>query len=715
MKNLFLVLFLMLFSIQLKAQEIKVESFRILEDNMDARIHHSKEDMNGDKAAIIKVVTTGTGFIFDTGSTGIVATEQKVGEIWVYIPAKSKKITVKHPTFGVIRDYYFPVPIRKATVYEMKLVTSKIHTIVEEDAGGQYWILNVTPKDAEVTIDNGTPELLQEGVLQKLLSYGKHTYTVKAPMYEVTGGEITIGQERVKTEVNLSPAFGYLNISSVPVEDSDVYLNGERVGKAPLITQRLPKGPINLRIVSQMYQPVEKNVVVPTGGDTLACPVVLSPNFAEVELKAEPDVTLYVNDKRVANGTWKDRLMEGLYKMEARKPGHRTILKSIKIIKGESQLVEFEKLEPVYGKINISTGSLADVTVLLDGKDMGVAPNIFNEILIGKHEIKLVKDGYKTYQTVLVVEEAKLHDVEVTLEKELWGDLIVTSSPGATISVNGNKSYNGFNGKVAVGKCVVSVEYRDYKRTEVVKVLAGRRNEYNFPLEGKLQVTSGPSNAQVRVDGLYMGSTPLVLDLYGRHEISLSKGSKYQQVTEDMYVSPVVQSSKHFNLKKIPNNLYTFWMYIASPTATYGGMFGICRTFGWYGKMQYKPSDLKGEIDWNLNLSQLDYNSWNKEDRHRLTITTGPMLRVAKWLYLYAGAGYGDYGRIYSGYDLNDLPVVFCPVRCKGIEAEGGAIFKMGAFLFSCGYSTIFSSVPEGEKKFGDLHVGIGFTINHGK
>ena len=141
MKQIFIVLFLSLFSLQLNAQELNVESFQILENDMDARTNYSKDDLNGKKAAIIKVVTTETGFTFDTGTTGIVAIEQKVGEIWVYVPAKIKKITIQHPIHGVRRDYRFELPIKEATVYEMKLITSKIRTIVEEDAGGQsqHW------------------------------------------------------------------------------------------------------------------------------------------------------------------------------------------------------------------------------------------------------------------------------------------------------------------------------------------------------------------------------------------------------------------------------------------------------------------------------------------------------------------------------------------------------------------------------------------------
>ena len=59
-------------------QSINVKSFKILENDLDARVNYPKRDQNGEVCAIIKVVTTATGLTFDIGSLGVVATEQKV-------------------------------------------------------------------------------------------------------------------------------------------------------------------------------------------------------------------------------------------------------------------------------------------------------------------------------------------------------------------------------------------------------------------------------------------------------------------------------------------------------------------------------------------------------------------------------------------------------------------------------------------------------------
>jgi hypothetical protein len=112
------------------SQHISVESFRMLENDMDARVNYPKRDQNGEMAALIKVITTQTGFSWEAGMLGIVTTEQKVAEIWVYVPPGSQRITVKHPRLGQLRNYAYPMPIESATVYEMRLVTGRVETTV---------------------------------------------------------------------------------------------------------------------------------------------------------------------------------------------------------------------------------------------------------------------------------------------------------------------------------------------------------------------------------------------------------------------------------------------------------------------------------------------------------------------------------------------------------------------------------------------------------
>jgi len=106
---------------QRDSSDFYVQSFKKLEWDLDARSNYPMLDQNNRKAALIKVVIPDSGFDFDVGVMGVVGVKQEVGEIWVYVPEGVRKITVKHQTYGIIRDYEFGCPIESACVYEMRL------------------------------------------------------------------------------------------------------------------------------------------------------------------------------------------------------------------------------------------------------------------------------------------------------------------------------------------------------------------------------------------------------------------------------------------------------------------------------------------------------------------------------------------------------------------------------------------------------------------
>ena len=103
-----------------KAQKISVEAFNRIDRDMGARVAKVR-DINSDLCALIKIETIETGFEFS--GCIIEKTEQKTGEIWVFVSPGVKFLTIKHKDFGVLRNYNFPQSIESGVVYQMKLST----------------------------------------------------------------------------------------------------------------------------------------------------------------------------------------------------------------------------------------------------------------------------------------------------------------------------------------------------------------------------------------------------------------------------------------------------------------------------------------------------------------------------------------------------------------------------------------------------------------
>lgn len=104
------------------AQEMKsgitVASFKQLANDVTAFIHPVR-DLNGEACALVKVVAP-SEFAFST-PLGIVKREDKTGEIWLWLPKGTKSLTIKHPEWGVLRDYQLPGKLESHITYEMRL------------------------------------------------------------------------------------------------------------------------------------------------------------------------------------------------------------------------------------------------------------------------------------------------------------------------------------------------------------------------------------------------------------------------------------------------------------------------------------------------------------------------------------------------------------------------------------------------------------------
>lgn len=213
-----------------KSQNISVSSFRILDTDLTANTTGTMEkDQNGETAALIKVVTTQTGFTFDGGALGIVKTKQTPGEVWVYIPKGSKKISIKHPQLGVLRDYYYPTAIEAARTYEMVLTTGTVQTIVNQARTSQYVVFQLSPANAVVELDGELLETIN-GVASKMKNLGTYSYRVQAPNHLLEAGSVTIDDPKNKKIVNVSlkPNFAHLTINVD--NDAEIWMNGEKKG-----------------------------------------------------------------------------------------------------------------------------------------------------------------------------------------------------------------------------------------------------------------------------------------------------------------------------------------------------------------------------------------------------------------------------------------------------------------------------------------------------
>lgn len=82
-------------------------------------------DLRGLKPALIRFAVRDTLFSF-TANNGIMNIKKDVGEILLFVPDGTKRITIRHPYLGILRDYELPIPITTRRTYDAEIVITNV-------------------------------------------------------------------------------------------------------------------------------------------------------------------------------------------------------------------------------------------------------------------------------------------------------------------------------------------------------------------------------------------------------------------------------------------------------------------------------------------------------------------------------------------------------------------------------------------------------------
>ncbi|WP_299089176.1 PEGA domain-containing protein [uncultured Bacteroides sp.] len=262
-----LLLFLLVVPHSAAAQsKIQVTSFQRMETDITARITAPQRDQNGEICALIRIVTTEKDFMFEPDALGVVARENKPGEIWLYVPRGARRISIMHEKYGVLRNYFYPDLIEKATVYEMELSAGDEAKEMAVDTNMQLVVMRPEPAIADIYIDDEKMPT-EKGLFTATMKKGTHTYRVEAPMYAPEAGIIDLGSEQKIMSVALKPRFGYLEVFSLPEQDAKVYIDNELAGETPYKSDRMPLKDYQVRVEKEFFFPMDSTIVI-TAGET---------------------------------------------------------------------------------------------------------------------------------------------------------------------------------------------------------------------------------------------------------------------------------------------------------------------------------------------------------------------------------------------------------------------------------------------------------------
>ena len=609
-KKTLLFIMLILGSMATIAQKIEVKSFERLDRDMAARMA-KVTDVNGDLCAILKIETIEKGFEFS--GCIIEKTEQKTGEIWVYVSPGVKFLTIKHPNFGVLRNYMFPQTIEGGTVYIMKLRTVGANQNVVTD---NYLVIRTQLPEAKIYIDDAYVGNMEASSYLPISQ--EHTYRVEAFNYHTVEGKVMLSEEE-KTELNieLKPAFGYLQVNTTPNDDVSIEIDNKAYNDPLPFTIQVSSGVHSIQAFRQMYKAVQQQVVV-RDGDTAKVNLTLEPNFAEVQLTAtDADAELYVDNIYKGKGSWKGQIVTGNHRIEARKNGCRTYGKTLNVEAGKNVEERFPSLEQAFGKLNINTTPIG-ANIHIDGKKYGTTPNVIQNILVGKHHIRLSKKGYISISDTINIKETGIttYTFELIQGQDKEDDNIIniqiaTGQAGDKIYIDGK--YIGLSPIEAyplmVGKHKVEAERNGQKLSKDINVAKNDNDEM------KVQIDFPEPTAPTVANNNPVAETPSV-------------------ITQKPY-------------REVKNRFFFTGEYLYSPNSeganTYGLTLGTIKgeSFGWYFSV-FSNFDftLMSAVN-EVSSDNQNYYYFTSEMAHTRLGGTFGVLVGGRTLYFKIGAGYG--------------------------------------------------------------------------
>lgn len=364
---------------------------------------------------------------------------------------------------------------------------------------------------------------------------GDFKFTVKKEGYESAQRTFNVRRTR---RVQQAPVVTLVKLPDPPkVEvtaaadqnafNAEVVVDGQPQGQIPVVLT-VSEGRHLVEIRKEGYKPFSQWIDVKEGERFTVNPVL---EQLVVEKKGailvEADVAgaeVYVDGTRHADltPTLISGLTEGPHVIEVRKepalPWKQTVIVAAdQTVKVSAQLAA--TMKPPGGTVRVLS-NVPTARVYVDGTDMGPAPADIKDVSPGDHLIEVKADGYLPREERVVVNAGTAAVLKLDLQavpeaetRETAVLKVVSPVPEATIFVDGERIGNAPQEKeLQPGEHFVVVTKPGYKKFEQkVSLDVGQVMTVTAELAavGGLRVLSTPSGAEVYVDGVIAGETPL--------------------------------------------------------------------------------------------------------------------------------------------------------------------------------------------------------------
>ncbi|MDD3681016.1 MAG: PEGA domain-containing protein [Mesotoga sp.] len=348
--------------------------------------------------------------------------------------------------------------------------------------------------------------------------------------------------------LDIMPSTGRARITTTP-SNATLYVDGKMVGRSPV---NIDLDPGNHMVTAYMngYRTETRQFTIESGR-TLDVKLDLQKFAKEYQLSLvtnPSDAVVYINGSSIGRTPLNVTLEEGTKNLSVSKAGYETYTETFVLNRNISKSLTLTPVVQSHQLSVITSPSGADVYV--NNAYVGRSPlNVTLEG--GTKNLRIERSGYETYSETFVLDRSISKSITLSPQVRDY-KLNVTSSPSnALVYING--TYQGrtpLNLTLREGSYTVRVTadgYEDFSTS----VSLDRDRQVSATLYAKkarLTVETEPTNASVFVDNVYVGRSPLSIDIdAGRHTIRVEK-SGYITDSKDVNLAAGTSSSTKITL-----------------------------------------------------------------------------------------------------------------------------------------------------------------------
>ena len=167
-------------------------------------------DLNGEKCALIKFETPlGTEIKFSLGSFQVERQELQDDEVWIWVSADVKKMTIKCTGCTALKDYR--VSLKPGNVYSAKITTG----LPQETSAYQNVNFYCEHVPYFISIDGGAPLTINESRFTDTLTIGKHDVLIQARLYKTYTSQFRVVRSKAYNDtIHLEPNYGEIIVTA---------------------------------------------------------------------------------------------------------------------------------------------------------------------------------------------------------------------------------------------------------------------------------------------------------------------------------------------------------------------------------------------------------------------------------------------------------------------------------------------------------------------